>query len=121
MYNHGLFLFLLQYCYFWMETSLRSGHVIWFEPPAPIPSNSLDFHQVSSRITFQIAAVLLLMCGLFGKFGGALVMCPDPVIGALSIMGFAMVISVGLSTFHKEQSNPWTVSDARPHLSILYS
>ena len=53
--------------------------------------------QMASRFTYQIASVIFVLCGVFGKIGGAMATCPDPVIGAMMIVAMGMVISVALS------------------------
>ena len=52
---------------------------------------------MASRITFQAAAGWFLLCGIVGKFGGAMAACPDPVIAGLMIVSLGLVISVALS------------------------
>ena len=38
-----------------------------------------------------------VLCGMFGKIGGAMATCSDPVIGAMMIVAMELVISVALS------------------------
>ena len=37
--------------------------------------------QVGSRLIWQILGVILMLCGVLGKFGAFMAMIPDPVIG----------------------------------------
>ena len=53
--------------------------------------------QMGSRLTWQVAGVLLMAAGVFGKFGAILATIPDPVLGGILIVSIGMVVSVGLS------------------------
>ena len=37
--------------------------------------------QVGSRSIWQVLGVILMLCGVLGKFGAFMAMIPDPVIG----------------------------------------
>ena len=39
--------------------------------------------QVASRVIWQVMGVLFISFGVFGKFGAALTVMPDPIIGGL--------------------------------------
>ena len=52
---------------------------------------------MASRFVWQIAGLIFVIGGLFGKFGAALAIIPDPVVGGILMMGFAMILSVALS------------------------
>lgn len=42
--------------------------------------------------------MILLLCGVIGKFGAILTLIPDPVIGGTLTVVFGMVSAVGIST-----------------------
>jgi len=52
---------------------------------------------MTSRTTWQVAGCLFMAFGMFGKFSALLASIPDPVVGALLMIGLGMVVSVGLS------------------------
>src|SRR5688572_8716668 len=52
---------------------------------------------MGSRVTWQVAGVLLMAAGVFGKFGAIVATIPDPVLGGILLVCLGMVISVGLS------------------------
>lgn len=60
--------------------------------------------------TIRIAAVFAIFLGLFGKFGGLITGIPDPVKGAISIVLFGMISSVGVKILI---SNQVDFSDSR--------
>src|SRR6218665_554728 len=53
---------------------------------------------MGSRVTWQVAGVLLMAAGVFGKFGAIVATIPDPVIGGILMVTLGMVVSVGLSS-----------------------
>jgi nucleobase transporter 1/2 len=53
--------------------------------------------QVASRRVFQVAGLILLVCGIIGKFGAVLTLIPDPIIGGSLTVVFGMVAAVGIS------------------------
>ena len=55
---------------------------------------------MAARFTWQVLGVLFIVCGLFGKVGAVLTIIPEPVIGALIVVGLGMVITVALSNVH---------------------
>ena len=42
-------------------------------------------------------SVLLVLIGVFGKFGAVLSMMPDPIIGGLSSFTVSIIIAIGIS------------------------
>jgi len=52
---------------------------------------------MASRRTYQCAGVVIMLAGLVGKFGAVLSCIPVPVLGAVTLSGFGMIISLGLS------------------------
>ncbi|KAG7166859.1 Solute carrier family 23 member 1-like 2 [Homarus americanus] len=54
--------------------------------------------KVGSRRVVQYSAVIMLLCGLVGKVGALLITIPEPIIGGIFCVVFAMITSVGLST-----------------------
>ncbi|KAI0222353.1 Solute carrier family 23 member 2, partial [Lamellibrachia satsuma] len=55
---------------------------------------------MAARFTWQVVGVLLIVCGLFGKVGAVLASIPEPVIGALILIGLGMIISIALSNIN---------------------
>jgi len=53
--------------------------------------------QMASRRTYQCAGVIIMVAGLLGKLGAVLSCIPVPVLGAINMAGFGMIISLGLS------------------------
>lgn len=54
--------------------------------------------QVASRRVFQTAGLILIVCGIVGKFGAILTLIPEPIIGGTLTVVFGMVAAVGIST-----------------------
>ncbi|OWF50977.1 Solute carrier family 23 member 2 [Mizuhopecten yessoensis] len=59
---------------------------------------AIGITKVASRRVFQVAGVILVVCGVIGKFGAVLTLIPDPVIGGILTVVFGMVAMVGIST-----------------------
>jgi solute carrier family 23 (nucleobase transporter), member 1 len=57
--------------------------------------------KVGSRYVVQIGAVILLLLGLFGKFGGFAAAIPKPVVGGLYCALFGLIAAVGVRQFAK--------------------
>ncbi len=57
--------------------------------------------KVGSRYVVQIAAVFLILLGLFGKFGAAAAAIPTPVVGGLYCALFGLISAVGIKEFAK--------------------
>ncbi|MEO1497360.1 MAG: solute carrier family 23 protein [Planctomycetota bacterium] len=57
--------------------------------------------KVGSRYVVQIAAVLLILLGLFGKFGAVAAAIPQPVVGGLYCVLFGLIAAVGVRQFSK--------------------
>ena len=53
----------------------------------------------------MFAGLCLLLCGVIGKFGAILAMCPEPVLGGLAIANFGMVVSIGMSSLQHCDTN----------------
>ena len=53
--------------------------------------------KVASRFVMQVAAVMLILLGLFTKFASVLATCPDPLIGGMLAISVALVCSVGFT------------------------
>uniref|UniRef100_A0A6Q2YWM2 Uncharacterized protein n=1 Tax=Esox lucius TaxID=8010 RepID=A0A6Q2YWM2_ESOLU len=50
-----------------------------------------------SRLVLQTAGLLMMLLGLFGKFGAVFITIPDPVIGGMFLVMFGMIAAVGIS------------------------
>ena len=46
----------------------------------------------------QFSAGIMMLFGVVGKFGAAMVTIPEPVVGGMFIVMFSMITAVGLST-----------------------
>ena len=57
--------------------------------------------KVGSRYVVQIGAVLLILLGLFGKFGALAAAIPTPVVGGLYCAMFGLIAAVGVRQFAK--------------------
>ena len=55
-------------------------------------------YQVASRRVFQVAGIIMIVCGVIGKFGAILTLIPEPIIGGSLTVLFGMVAAVGIST-----------------------
>jgi len=52
---------------------------------------------MASRHTFLCAGLVTMVTGVIGKLGAVLSCIPAPVLGAINMTGFGMIISLGLS------------------------
>jgi uracil-xanthine permease len=57
--------------------------------------------RVASRYVVNIAVVILVFLGIFGKFGGAVATIPGPIVGGLYCTLFGLIASIGLSNSAK--------------------
>ena len=53
--------------------------------------------KVGSRRVIQWAAIIMIIFGLFCKFGAVFVTIPTPIVGGLFMVMFGLVSAVGLS------------------------
>ena len=53
--------------------------------------------QVGSRLVIQTAALLMLVLGMFGKFGALFTTIPDPIVGGVLMVMFGMIVAIGIS------------------------
>uniref|UniRef100_W5NHW4 Si:dkey-106n21.1 n=1 Tax=Lepisosteus oculatus TaxID=7918 RepID=W5NHW4_LEPOC len=58
---------------------------------------ALGITKVGSRMVLQSAGVLMILLGLFGKFGAIFITIPNPVIGGMFLVMFGMIAAVGIS------------------------
>ncbi|XP_068459053.1 solute carrier family 23 member 2 [Clinocottus analis] len=58
---------------------------------------ALGITKVGSRLVLQTAGVLMIVLGIFGKFGAVFITIPDPVIGGMFLVMFGMIAAVGIS------------------------
>lgn len=61
--------------------------------------------KVGSRYVVQIGAVILILLGLFGKFGALASAIPKPVVGGLYCALFGLIAAVGVRQFAKADLN----------------
>jgi xanthine/uracil permease len=57
--------------------------------------------KVGSRFVVQIAAVILVLLGLFGKFGALAATIPGPVVGGLYCVLFGLISAIGVQQLAK--------------------
>ncbi|MEM6460156.1 MAG: solute carrier family 23 protein [Planctomycetota bacterium] len=57
--------------------------------------------RVASRHVVQLGAVMLILLGLFGKFGALAAAIPTPVVGGLYCAMFGLIAAVGVRQFAK--------------------
>ncbi len=57
--------------------------------------------KVASRYVVQIGAIMLVLLGLFGKFGACAAAIPKPVVGGLYCVLFGLIAAVGVKQFSK--------------------
>ena len=56
-----------------------------------------SIHQVASRSAWLVAGCVIATLGLFGKFGAAFAIVPEPIIGGMNICGLGMLSAIGIS------------------------
>ena len=61
--------------------------------------------KVGSRFVVQIAAVILILLGLFGKFGAVAASIPSPIVGGLYCALFGLISAVGVKELMKADLN----------------
>ncbi|XP_029457508.1 solute carrier family 23 member 1-like isoform X2 [Rhinatrema bivittatum] len=66
---------------------------------------ALGITKVGSRLVLQTAGFLLIVLGLFGKFGAAFITIPEPVIGGMFMVMFGMIAAVGISNLQHVDLN----------------
>lgn len=57
--------------------------------------------RVASRYVVNVGAVILIILGIFGKFGGAVATIPEPIVGGLYCSLFGLIAAVGISNTAK--------------------
>ena len=58
---------------------------------------AIGLTRVGSRRVVQMGAIMMLVLGMFSKFGALFVGIPDPIVGGMYCVMFAMIAGVGLS------------------------
>jgi len=61
--------------------------------------------RVASKSVVAIAGILLMILGIFPKFGALVAIMPNPVLGGAGIIMFGMVVSAGIKTIQKVELN----------------
>ena len=61
--------------------------------------------QVASRRVIQFGAVIMIFVGMLGKFAALFVSIPEPVVGGIFCVMFAMITAVGLSALQNVDLN----------------
>lgn len=61
--------------------------------------------RIASRYVVNIAGVVLIVIGLFAKFGALVATIPSPIVGGLYCTLFGLIASVGLSALQKADMN----------------
>ncbi|KAL7635327.1 UNVERIFIED_CONTAM: hypothetical protein RMT77_014394 [Armadillidium vulgare] len=58
---------------------------------------TLRITKVSSRRVIQVAAILMILCGICTKFASIFISVPNPIVGGIFLILFGVIASVGLS------------------------
>ncbi|XP_071960294.1 solute carrier family 23 member 2-like [Antedon mediterranea] len=66
---------------------------------------AIGITKVGSRLVVQVAGIIMMLLGVFGKFGALFVALPDPIIGGVFCVMFGMVTGVGLSNLQFANMN----------------
>jgi xanthine/uracil permease len=61
--------------------------------------------KVGSRFVVQIAAVILILLGIFGKFGALAAAIPQPIVGGLYCTLFGLISAIGIRELSKADLN----------------
>ena len=61
--------------------------------------------RVASKSVVAIAGILLMVLGIFPKFGALVAIMPNPVLGGAGIIMFGMVVSAGIKTIQRVELN----------------
>jgi nucleobase transporter 1/2 len=61
----------------------------------------IGLSKVGSRYVVQIAAIILILLGLFGKFGAIAAAIPGPVVGGLYCVLFGLISAIGVQQLAK--------------------
>lgn len=70
--------------------------------------------QVGSRLVLQTTGILMIILGVFGKFGAVFITIPDPVIGGMFLVMFGMIAAVGISNLQVNILRGSMLSDLHP-------
>ncbi|XP_068169055.1 solute carrier family 23 member 2 [Antennarius striatus] len=66
---------------------------------------ALGITKVGSRLVLQTTGILMILMGVFGKFGAIFITIPAPVIGGMFLIMFGMIAAVGLSNLQFVELN----------------
>jgi xanthine permease len=61
--------------------------------------------RVASRSVVAISGIILMILGIFPKFGALVSIMPNPVLGGAGIIMFGMVVSAGIKTIQRVELN----------------
>lgn len=61
--------------------------------------------RVASRYVVNVAAIVLIVLGLFSKFGAVIATIPQPIVGGLYVTLFGLIASVGLTALLRADMN----------------
>ena len=59
---------------------------------------AIGITKVGSRRVIQYAALVMIVFGLFAKFGAIFITIPEPIVGGIFCVMFGMIAAVGLSS-----------------------
>jgi hypothetical protein len=77
----------------------------------------LTSSQVASRRVLQVAGLILLVCGMIGKFGAVLTLIPDPIIGGSLSLSLCSVSNKSLQDCFIFTYSKW---NQQIHSSFIY-
>uniref|UniRef100_A0A2P2I708 Solute carrier family 23 member 1-like n=2 Tax=Hirondellea gigas TaxID=1518452 RepID=A0A2P2I708_9CRUS len=66
---------------------------------------AIGLTKVGSRRVIQYGAGIMIICGVMGKFAAVFVSIPEPVVGGIFCVMFAMITAVGLSSLQNVDLN----------------
>ncbi|KAL4656790.1 solute carrier family 23 member 1-like [Arapaima gigas] len=66
---------------------------------------ALSITKVGSRLVLRTAGLLMIVLGLFGKFGAIFITVPEPVFGGMFLVMFGMIAAVGISNLQHVDLN----------------
>lgn len=59
--------------------------------------SAIGITKIGSRRVIQVAGIIMIFFGMFGKFGALFVTIPEPIVGGILMTMFGMITAVGVS------------------------
>jgi len=64
-------------------------------------TGAMSVTRVGSRRVVQVCGVLMILLSTSGKIGGFFASIPDPIVGGILCINFALIIGVGISNLQR--------------------